>query len=62
MNAQPDIQIIDSKDDPKAVYVVVDECKALVQKIKLKDVCYVLRVVNNVCYLNLDPKQLEECK
>jgi len=54
----PHLSIIDSRDDAKIVYVIVDNCKTVVAKAKIKDVCYVLTLVDRTCHLNLD---LKEC-
>ncbi len=57
-----DISVFDSRDDSKLVYVVVGDCKAPILKVKLNDLCYVLKIVNNVCHLELDTKDCEKIK
>lgn len=52
------LSIVDSRDDSKYVFIVIDGCKTPVLKIKLKDQCYVLRLVDKNCHLELD---LSDC-
>ncbi len=58
-NQTTDVIIVDSKDDPRYVFVIVDQCRVPVIKVKLKDTCYVLRLVGNACHLDLD---LSDCE
>lgn len=53
------ISIIDSRDDVKLTYVVVNDCKVPVLKTKINDACYVLMLVNDVCHIKLD--MTEDC-
>lgn len=54
-----DVIIVDSRDDNRYVYVVINQCKVPVMKVKLKDTCYVMRLIGNKCHLNLD---LTDCE
>lgn len=56
----PNIDVIDSRDDNRYTFVVVDKCKAPILKTKVNDICYILRVVNDVCHIQLDSNN--ECK
>jgi hypothetical protein len=56
------IDIIDSRDDSAVCYLVVNDCKAKVMKARLGDMCYILRIVNDVCHINLDTTGCEELK
>lgn len=56
----PNVIIVDSRDDSRYVYVIVEPaCKVPVLKVKLNDECYVMTLIDNKCHLNLD---LSDCK
>jgi hypothetical protein len=55
MNLTPiDINIVDSRDDSKLTYLIVNDCKVSVLKVKLNDICYVMKLVNSTCHIELD--------
>ncbi len=56
----PDINIIDSQDDVKLAYIEIANCKVPVVKAKLGDMCYILKIINNVCHIELDTKDCEK--
>jgi hypothetical protein len=49
----PMISIVDSKDDSRMTFVVIDNCKVEIRKTELKDFDAVLAKVDKVCKLNL---------
>lgn len=59
MMTQVTINIVDSRDDNKLAYIVVDGCKVPIFKVKLNDLCYVMKLVDNVCHIELDYKECE---
>lgn len=54
-----DFQIIDSRDDAKITFIMFGDCKAPVLKAKIKDMCYILKIVGNICHLELDTPECE---
>lgn len=50
-----EIQIIDSRVDPKMSYVLVDGCAVPVLKTDFKNSCKVMNKINEFCQLNLKP-------
>jgi len=56
----PNVDIIDSRDDNKYTYVVLDECVVPVLKTKIGDTCYVFKLVENKCHVEFLNKK--ECK
>jgi hypothetical protein len=57
------IEIIDSRDDNKLTYILVNNsCKVPILKTKLNDLCYIMRVVGNTCHIELDTTECEETK
>lgn len=49
----PEISIIDSRDDAKSSYVIVNNCKVKIKKTELNDFDALLEKVNKACNLNL---------
>lgn len=52
-----DFQIVDSRDDSRITYIIFGDCKAPILKAKIKDMCYIMKIVGNVCHLELDSKE-----
>ena len=57
-----DINIVDSRDDSKLTYLVVSECKVPILKVKLNDLCYIMKLVNETCHIELDEKGCKDLK
>jgi len=57
-----DIQIIDSVDDNRVTFVIVNGCKVAILKAKIKDMCYVLKLVGNICHVDIDTNDCEVTK
>lgn len=57
-NSEP-FAIIDSRDDSRIAYIISGDCKAPILKAKIKDMCYILKVVGNVCHMELDTPECE---
>ncbi len=57
--AEPVIEIIDSDDDSKLAYVLINNCKAPTMKAKIGDFCYVLEVIGRICNVKLDKTDCE---
>lgn len=53
------IEIIDSRDDASITYIIVNNCKVPVKKIKVGDFCYVLNAIENTCHVTLDKAECE---
>lgn len=53
------LEIVDSRDDSKMTYVILDSCQVKVAKVKLNDLCYIMRLINNECHVDLDVKGCE---
>lgn len=49
----PVISIVDSKDDSKTSFVMIDNCKVAVKKTELKDFDAVVEKVSRICGLDL---------
>lgn len=60
INQPIDFSILDSKDDPAVVYIVANDCKVKILKSKLNNICYVMKVVGDVCRISFDTKDCEE--
>jgi hypothetical protein len=58
----PEISIQDSVDDSRASFITVDDCKIRVMKVKLKDTCYIMKIVDNICHLDIDLKDCESAR
>jgi len=56
MGSTPDISIYDSKANSKKVWILVDDCPVEIDKKKIKDTNYVIRMINEVCHLNINTK------
>ena len=54
-----EISYFDSVTNPKVSWVLVDDCAVEVPKAKVKDTCFVVKRVSDVCHLEL---LLDECK
>lgn len=59
VNQQTDVIVVDSRDNPAIVFVIVDQCKVPVMKVKMHNTCYVMKLVSDVCHLELD---LTDCE
>lgn len=57
-----DISIVDSRDDAKVCFIVVDDCRVSILKTKLNDLCYIMKVVGDICHIQLDTKGCEDTK
>ena len=53
-----EINYFQSDVNPKIEWLLVDDCAVMIEKVKVKDECYVLKKVNNFCKMDLD---LKEC-
>lgn len=60
MDLPVNIEIIDSRDDARQVYVVVNTCAVPMAKVKLKDFCYVLKLIGDMCHISIDLKDCEK--
>ncbi len=49
----PVIQVIDSRDNDKIVFVIVDKCVVPVLKAKINDIEYIIQIVDEKCHLRL---------
>lgn len=58
MPYNPVVEIIDSRDDAKITYVVVGQCKTPVLKARINQTCYILRLIDDVCHIDLG---VDEC-
>lgn len=56
------VQVLDSRDDSRYTYFMADNCKFMALKSKLNDLCYIMRIVDNVCHIQLDIKGCKELK
>lgn len=54
-----DFQIIDSRDDSRIAFIEFGTCKAPVLKTRINDMCYILKIVGDVCHLELDTPECE---
>ena len=45
---------IDSDDNPKVTYLVINECATPLLKTNLKDLCYVDKMVMKSCHIKTD--------
>lgn len=54
------ISILDSQDDAKMVYIVANECKVKILKVKLNNLCYIMKVLGDVCHIEFDTKGCEK--
>lgn len=54
------VEIIDSRDDSSLVYIIVNNCKVSVKKVKIKDFCYVLKIIGDKCHISLDMKDCDQ--
>lgn len=57
-----DVKVVDSRDDSRYTYFMADDCKFMALKSKLNDMCYIMRIVDNVCHLKLDVKGCKDVK
>lgn len=57
----PNVEIIDSRDDSRYTYIVVDQCAAKVLKTRIKDECYVMRIVGNKCLVYTQEEIASKC-
>ncbi len=51
--------IVDSRDDSKVSFIIIGDCKVPFTKAKVNDMCYILKIVGNVCHLELDTPECE---
>lgn len=45
----PVIEFIDSKDDSRMTYLIVNDCKVKIVKSRLNDMEYIITAVNTTC-------------
>lgn len=56
----PNVEFIDSRDDNRYTYVIVQNCTAPILKTKLNDMCYIMKIVNNECHVQFETTK--ECQ
>lgn len=52
------LKFLDSRDDSKMAYILVNNCKVPVVKAKIGDFCYVLKLIGDKCHVSID---MQDC-
>ncbi len=53
------IEIIDSRDDSSLAYIIINNCKVPIKKVKLNNFCFVLDAIEATCHITLDKQDCE---
>ena len=60
LQTQIDIKIVDSRDDNKISFLYIENCKVPILKTKLNNICYIMKLVGNICHIELDVSECEK--
>lgn len=56
INSDINVEVLDSRDDSRYTYFLIDNCKFMALKSKLNDECYIMHIVGKECHIQLDTK------